>query len=436
MHARMLLSLLLLLGAAAPVARAQDRPGGPVEAGGEATNTEYVLRTQFLEATKGAKWRDAIGIFQEMRKAFPQVLSDLRLVFAYAQALYNVNDKAAAATQLEELLQIQDNHVDALFLLAQIMAQSTKDQDKERSKDYLVQSARAGQFVLRDISSKEGEKIFGEVLKDSSFIVRVMAASSEFQVGSAVLHNPFASPLQERSADDDEGAAGDLPVVADPRLEELEKRIEELFRDILKLAEQRNVEELITKFTELRALMNEFGAAGTAEVRKKLERFNQRLQDLGEVRLSIQLQVYISEGNQYLRAMAEAIRADEYDQALEHFTRIEELCDQMRAEEREVFHRNAEALYLRGKANADRARRLKRIAEFQLNVEGVVVAPPGGGEPHSAIINDRIYREGDMVVDRATDEPVAGLRVVEILRSTVRFRFEDTEFIRELRPPQ
>ncbi len=435
MHVRMLASLLLVLGAAAPAAYGQGRAGGPVELGADATSTEYVLRTQFLEAINGAKWRDAIGIFQEMRKAFPQVLGDLRLVFAYAQALYNVNDKAASATQLEELLQIQDNHVDALFLLAQIMAQSGKDQDKERAKDYLVQSARAGQFVLRDISSKEGEKIFGEALRDSSFIVRVMAASSEFQVGSAVLHNPFASPLQERQAGED-----DLPIdpreVADPRLEELEKRIEELFRDILKLAEQRNVEELITKFTELRALMNEFGSSGTAEVRKKLERFNQRLQDLGEVRLSIQLQVYISEGNQYLRAMAEAIRADEYDQALEHFTRIEELCDQMRAEEREVFHRNAEALYLRGKANADRARRLKRIAEFQLNVEGVVLAPPGGSEPHSTIINDRIYREGDMVIDRVTDEPVAGLRVVEILRTTVRFRFEDTEFIRELKPPQ
>lgn len=435
MHVRMMASLFLVLGAAAPAAYGQGRAGGPVEMGADATSTEYVLRTQFLEAINGAKWRDAIGIFQEMRKAFPQVLGDLRLVFAYAQALYNVNDKAASATQLEELLQIQDNHVDALFLLAQIMAQSGKDQDKERAKDYLVQSARAGQFVLRDISSKEGEKIFGDALKDSSFIVRVMAASSEFQVGSAVLHNPFASPLQERQAGEDDQVVDPLEVT-DPRLDELEKRIEELFRDILKLAEQRNVEELITKFTELRALMNEFGSSGTAEVRKKLERFNQRLQDLGEVRLSIQLQVYISEGNQYLRAMAEAIRADEYDQALEHFARIEELCDQMRAEEREVFHRNAEALYLRGKANADRARRLKRIAEFQLNVEGVVLAPPDGSEPHSTIINDRIYREGDMVIDRVTDEPVAGLRVVEILRTTVRFRFEDTEFIRELKPPQ
>jgi hypothetical protein len=171
-------------------------------------------------------------------------------------------------------------------------------------------------------------------------------------------------------------------------------------------------------------------------VRKKLEKWNQRLSELGEVQLSIKLQVYISEGNQHLRAMADAIRDDQYDAALDRFNQINDLCEQMRAEEREVFHRNAEALFLRGKALADRARRLKRISEFKLDVTGIVVAPPGGQEPDSAIINDRIYREGDPVVDQATDEEIEGLRIVEVVRSTVRFRYEDTEFVRELRAQQ
>jgi hypothetical protein len=132
--------------------------------------------------------------------------------------------------------------------------------------------------------------------------------------------------------------------------------------------------------------------------------------------------------------MAEAIRSDEYDAALDHFKQIEELCEQMKAEEREVFHRNAEALYLRGKALADRAKRLKRISEFELLVSGVVVAPPDGKEPDKAIINDHIYQEGDTVLDKTTDEEIEGLRIVEIVRSTVRFRYEDTEFVRELKP--
>ena len=38
--------------------------------------------------------------------------------------------------------------------------------------------------------------------------------------------------------------------------------------------------------------------------------------------------------------------------------------------------------------------------------------------------------------EETTDEEIEGLRVVEIIRSTVRFRFEDTEFVRELKPQQ
>jgi hypothetical protein len=47
------------------------------------------------------------------------------------------------------------------------------------------------------------------------------------------------------------------------RLKQLEERIDALFKEIVKLAEDRQVEELIVKFTELRQVMNEFGSSGT-----------------------------------------------------------------------------------------------------------------------------------------------------------------------------
>ncbi len=418
--------------------QAQERPkadqAAPPPRDADANTSEFTLKTQFIEATKSSKWREAVETFVRLRTAHPGVLADKRLRYLHAKALYEAKEVATSATELEALLEMQDNHIEALYLLARIRAESKDAADKEKSRDLLITSARAGQFVLRDISA---EKAFDFLLKDPGFILRVMGASNEYTVQQSGQHNFFISPLIPKV----EGETGDDPAVTAPtgaeeRMKLLEERIDSLFKEIVKLAEERQVEELIVKFTELRQVMNEFGSSGTVEVRKKLEKWNQRLSELGEVQLSIKLQVYISEGNQHLRAMADAIRDDQYDAALDRFNQINDLCEQMRAEEREVFHRNAEALFLRGKALADRARRLKRISEFQLDVTGIVVAPPGGQEPDSAIINDRIYREGDPVVDKTTDEEIEGLRIVEVVRSTVRFRYEDTEFVRELRAQQ
>jgi hypothetical protein len=411
----------------------EDRPAPGAAADGE--NSELVLKTQFLEAHKAQKWADARDAFVKMRRSFPQVLQDKRLLYLYAEAQERLNEGGnppPAAATLESLLELQDNHVRGLFLLASIKAKRDAA-EKERAKDLLIQAARGGLFVLRDINSADGKKTFGFLLSDPAFILRVMNAANEYQVSATEIYNPFTSPLQ---VDSGEQPKKDEKSIDQVRQLELEERIENLFKDIVKLAEERQVEELISKFTELRQIMNEFQGIGTAEVKKKLEKWSQRLSDLGEVQLSIKLQVFISEGNQHLRAMADAIRGDQYDSALDHFTQIEALCEQMRGEEREVFHRNAEALFLRGKALADRARRLKKISEFKLTVTGVVCAPPDGKEPDRAIINDRIYTEGDTVIDGTTDEEIEGLRVVEIIRSTVRFRFEDTEFVRELKTHQ
>lgn len=418
--------------------QAQERPkadqAAPPGREADANTSEFTLKTQFIEATRSAKWREAVETFVRLRTAHPGVLQDKRLRFMHARALYEAKEVASAATELEALLEMQDNHIEALYLLAQIRAESKDPADKDKARDLLITSARAGQFVLRDISAA---KVFDFLLKEPGFILRVMGASNEYTVQQSGQHNFFVSPLIPKvDGEIDQPTEPPVSTGQEERLKQLEERIDALFKEIVKLAEDRQVEELIVKFTELRQVMNEFGSSGTIEVRKKLEKWNQRLSELGEVQLSIKLQVYISEGNQHLRAMADAIRDDQYDAALDRFNQINDLCEQMRAEEREVFHRNAEALFLRGKALADRARRLKRISEFKLDVTGIVVAPPGGQEPDSAIINDRIYREGDPVVDQATDEEIEGLRIVEVVRSTVRFRYEDTEFVRELRAQQ
>jgi hypothetical protein len=429
MRALRALSLCLLLGAPAVAQEAAPTSGGD-------RGAENVWVTRFYEANAKKDWREATLAFNHLRENYPATMDDRRLVFLNATAHFNLKEKdhKTAVSYLETLINMQEDHIGGLYLLAQIRAASkNQPQDTELAKDLLLQSARAGQYVLRDINSKDGKKVFGKLLTDSTFILRIMNASNEFQVSVTGLRNPFISPVRAV-----EGPGGAAEVVRaaendEARKKELETRIESLFSEIERLAQDRQVEELIGKFTELRQIMNEYGELGSELVKQKKEKWAARLAAFGEVQLSIQLQIYINEGNQHLRTMAEAIRDEDYDLALERFRRIQELKDQMYAEEREVFHRNAEALFLRGKALADRAARLKKISSFQLAVTGIIVAPPNSDEKDSAIINDRIYQESDPVINEGTDEEIEGLVVVEIIRSTVRFRYEDTEFVRELK---
>lgn len=410
---------------------------GPAFAQAKASaDRQYTVHvTKLFEAFKKEDWKAVAHEFDYLQDKFPPTLENKEILYINAKARYKLAEKSKkfdqAAIALEQLLKVQNDHIGGLYLLAQIRAQSESDADKVRATELLIESARSGQFVLRDIGSADGKKIFGEFLDDPEFILRLMTASRDLSMRPADLRNPFESPLREVGPEVEQGGEG-TEDLAGERLAQLEKRVEELFEQISKLARLRQVEELIGKFTELRSIMAEYGQQGSQVVRDQLKKWNERLAAFSEIQRSIQLQIYINTGNQLLRSMAEAIKRDEYDAALEQFEQIKELKEQMFNEDLEVFHRNAEAVFLRGKALADRATRLKRIAEFPLEITGIVVAPPEGDEEDSAIINNHIYREGDTVLDDQ-DEPIRGLRVVEIIPSTVRFRFEDTEFVRDLR---
>jgi tetratricopeptide (TPR) repeat protein len=434
---RALMLAFLLFGLALPAYAQEGGEEAPEATETDAEVSDYVLVTQFLEAIEASKWDEAIKRYKELINDFPQMGRDSRLQYLFAQSNFSTDDFKTAKETLEGLLQSEQNHIEALFLLAKVKIKLAKGEDeqvmKTQAKQHLIQSARFGQFVLRDINSKSGQKFFGFLQTDPKFILDVMNASNEFQIPSSRLHNPFKSPLILAT----EGLESPTEEVGPgPEDTVLERRIEELFRQIVQLAQERQHDELVKKFTELRQIMTEYGEAGTEEVRRKLEKWNVRLAELGEVRLSIKLQIYINEGNRHLRGMQDAIREEQFDAALEHFARIEAVVEDMRNEEREVFHRNADALHLRGQSLADQARRLKKISEFVLDVTGIVVVPPDSDDKDSAIINDRIYREGDTLVDEKTDEEIDGLQIVQIEPQTVKFKFEETPFIRELRPQQ
>ena len=181
------------------------------------------------------------------------------------------------------------------------------------------------------------------------------------------------------------------------------------------------------------------------KVAANLKKWEKKLDEWKEVRLAIQLQIYINEGNEYLRAMLKAKQNEKFDEVFEQFANVKALVEKMRHEEREEFHRNADAIFIRAKGLNDEALKLKKIKEFNLIVTGIVVDPRPESKNRAIIVFDdastndkrlgRIYEENDDIRDKE-DRKVPGLKVIKISEGSIKFKYEDTEFIRELKSPQ
>jgi hypothetical protein len=128
---------------------------------------------------------------------------------------------------------------------------------------------------------------------------------------------------------------------------ELEKRIEELYARIKRLIDTQDIEQLAQPFQELDQLMTEYEKPGVEKSPGKLERWMKSLDEWKEVRLAIQLQIYLNQGNQGLKALVTASKAIRYAEGLEAYTELQKVVARMRGEEREEFHRNADAIAVR-----------------------------------------------------------------------------------------
>lgn len=149
----------------------------------------------------------------------------------------------------------------------------------------------------------------------------------------------------------------------------------------------------------------------------------------------LRLRLEVHAGTLVLDAMIEALAREDWLGGLALGAQLDPVIARMRKEKGEAFQRSAEALLLRGRELAGMATRVVEIvARFGtlLHVQAVIQADPLGREPDSAIVSGVLMRDGDNVIDPATDELIEGLRVVEIEPGRVRFRFEDACFYRAL----
>lgn len=440
------------LGIFATPVQAQDAPApAEGEEGADAPQDRNALLAKAYEAYRKGAWRDvsdAITELTEMSGAKP----DSRLLYLKAKAFYEQGKSSlgkgrkpgtkpgaaddalsSAVDALKELLAQHPDHVEGTFLYAVIEA---KNNNPGEAKNRLVRAAARGRYVLHDLGSSDGQATFKDYLADPEFILDVMNAANEFQVNIKSLRNPFASPVRRVVEDASTEDTGAVPVLIPKRLQQLEIQIEKLFKELEGLAKRNDREGMSLKFQDLRALMNEYGSEGSDLAKEKLARWKQALVKYGDLYLSIQLQIYIQEGNQHLKAMARDIEQEEWDLALQRFEDIKELKEQMMAEERDVFRRYAKTLLVRGQSLAAQATRMKKIAAFKLRITGIILAPPENKQQKdSAIVDDRIYYENDNLIDLETEEEIPDLEVVEILKSRVRFRYQGTEFVRGLERP-
>ncbi|MEZ6184418.1 MAG: hypothetical protein R3F62_05320 [Planctomycetota bacterium] len=405
-------------------------------------DTQFVLLNKYREAVRLEKWDEVSELYEEL-KAYPP---DLTVQYLYAVAQYELGKLKPAETMLSTVLQEESKHVKALYLLAKVyakQAQTEKNPIKKqqldlKAKDTLIVAAGAGAYVYRDIQGPDGAQLFEKLAQDSKFVLEVMKASSGHTVSTSGMHNPFRSPLRKKSDDPEEETSGIEEIAGD---EEFERRLEKLYNELVDLATDEQYQELERKLEQVGDLLQRYGPGASEKSREIRERFEQKFKELDVILKMVKLQEWVSEGNAELKTMVESIENEDYDVALASFAQIENIVTDMKKEEDPIFERNAEMLYLRGKQLAERAQRHKEIAEFKLEITGIVIASKAVSQGDanaydSAIINDHIHRVGDEVFDeeKAID-PNPNLKLHEIGEdgTTVTFDYYGTKFVRAIK---
>ncbi|MDF1665357.1 MAG: hypothetical protein P1V97_26585 [Planctomycetota bacterium] len=416
-------------------------------------NDIKVVSTSFLEAYQAKNWETVEDTYEKGFKKFEKLKKKKEFIYRYCVAVYNLADKGKKKKErldkvtaaLEDLIDDEPRYISAIYLLAKCLAK----QKKPTAKDYLDTAAKLGFPVLREISDKKNAKLFGHLLEDPRFIVKIMKAGRNSEENISEIKNPFVSPIEANPDPKNPKGEGKKPPIGpigpktpanDAARIKLESDVDNLFNEIEDLIERSEYDGLLTKFKDLNGLMNAYSKIGSTEiVQRKLEKWKKISRDrqFEEVQVALQLQVFVNQGNQILRAMATSLQKEEFEKVFQGFQKMSSLVDRMRSQERDAFTRNAEALFYKAKELNDKAIKKKRIQELKLRVTGIVLDSgrqySDRQSGHRAIINDKIYAENQAVTDQS-DEPIPDLIVLNIFEGSVRFKYQNTTFDRALNP--
>jgi hypothetical protein len=434
MTSRPLLPMILGFGLlCSPAANAQSDRGAM---------TSVEAETAFIEAFNARQHTRVIEVYDDILSSgnFPQLRKKKTIVMRYCRSLLSVKPPklSRALDALEKLLQNDPENVSALFLLAQIKTSTGRPEDLEEAKEYLRSAARLGHPVLIEFQNPSYAKQFSKLLNQPQFMLRLMKAVQDFDIGDRVF-NIFRSPteeLDEAAPDPNEEIKNNEP---EPDRKKLEDAIDKLFVDIEDLLERDKEDKLLQKFIQISELRSRYRALGSRVVRQKLEEWNKKEREYTDVRMMLRLTAFIDRGNTFLREMNKQLQREQFGAVVQLFQQLSALVDRMRAERNEDYVRNAEALFYKGQKIHNQAIKLSRIRQLRLSITGIIIdeLTPTGADRVSgnrAIVNDRIYKEGDLITNNQ-GAAIKELVLIEILEGVVRFRYMDTSFTRQLKAP-
>lgn len=393
--------------------------------GRRGVSTERLAETRFLEAITKKEWERARRLFEtELRKRYPKraALAVNQLRYAKACSRLGKGDKEKARSILERLLEQAPKHLEALLLLAGLEAERG---ELGASKDLLLRVAETGYNPLSEIYDKESP--LSKTTADSLFVLELLKAQRSFEIPESGMSTVFWIEGAEKAAVPEKKEAQEARKVSQ-RVRELEALL-----DLLEKALEAREEESSGKLFEQFARRLQGSRPLLSDI--VIIRFENRLKRYQGLYLTLRFQIRRSKGIGLLRSMESALGAKKFDEVVKLFGSMAILVRDLRAVENESFQRLAEVLSKKALTFKVKAEKKKRIAELSLIVTGIILdqgrLDSGGRKNHRAIINDKIYKAGDEVTDKR-GEPVRGLRVVDIEKGAVRFRFHQEDFVRVL----
>jgi hypothetical protein len=201
---------------------------------------------RFVEACDSGAWVEAEKAWAELPGEQP-----VSLVLQHADVLVHLGRKDEARKAAESVRERDPGNVLALAQLARLSASTSP----EAAKDLLIEAARGGYYVLREVRSAKELRALGD---EPRFVLAVMRASSDQRAFDGPKRNPFRPPFSGTSAAVPEPKKPIVKVDSkEPakRLQEYVSRANTLLRTLSRLLREEKLQEMRAPFEEAKALV-------------------------------------------------------------------------------------------------------------------------------------------------------------------------------------